>query len=470
MNLYKRIFKLIFIIYLTFTILVNTFSLAFPKRVSKKSKALLHIPKSQTSNKGGRVVLLEEPQDSFDARIALIKSATKKLDIVYHSFQYGETLKVFLMEVLNAANRGVRVRILLDGKVGLINHKAKKLMNYLLTHKNIEYCRYNKLSLLKPWGWNMLLHDKFINADDQYLIIGGRNIGDKYFANNEYKGKITYDRDVMIYHKRKGIKIFNDINVYMNSLWYHKDSKIVKSKMERKRYIRFEQEWKEEVKHFYNHNRSVFKATLKAYKKHSYPADQIVLLHNPISTHEKKEPWLAYQLRKLIHTAKKKVIIQTPYMSGNAFLLELLKDKPKNISYEIITNSLASTPNILAFSNYYSYRKRFANTDADIYEYQSLSSIHGKSVILDDDTSIIGSFNLDDRSIHLDTETMVVIKSEAFTQMFKTKLNRIKSECLHLENDSTYGKSENKALRVSPIKKLVIYVVSIFTRIFQYLI
>lgn len=157
-------------------------------------------------------------------------------------------------------------------------------------------------------------------------------------------------------------------------------------------------------------------------------------------------------------------------MSGNDFLLELLKNKPETISYEIITNSQASTPNILAFSNYYSYRKRFTTTDADICEYQSLSSIHGKSVLLDDDTSIIGSFNLDDRNIHLDTETMVVIKREAFTEMFKRKLNCIKSECLYLEHDSTYGKLANKALRVSPIKKLMICVVSIFTSFFHYLI
>lgn len=81
---------------------------------------------------------------------------------------------------------------------------------------------------------------------------------------------------------------------------------------------------------------------------------------------------------------------------------------------EYLTNSMASSPNYPAFSAYSSQRAKFLATGVEIYEYQSTDSIHGKSCVADGRISVVGSFNLDDRSLYIDTESVLIIDSPEF--------------------------------------------------------
>ena len=67
-----------------------------------------------------------------------------------------------------------------------------------------------------------VLHDKFINVDNTYLVLGGRNIGDRFFAPANYSGPVTNDRDVLVWRTaEEGESVFPQINSYMDSLWNH---------------------------------------------------------------------------------------------------------------------------------------------------------------------------------------------------------------------------------------------------------
>ena len=145
-----------------------------------------------------RAVLVEEPQDAFARRVEVIRTAQSTLDVCYHCVKSGETTECFFAELLRAADRGVRVRVLLDGTVGGLSGARSNIALALRAHPNIEYRIYNPVDLLRPWEWNALLHDKFILADDRMLLLGGRNIGDEYFAPPGYEGAVTYDRDVLV--------------------------------------------------------------------------------------------------------------------------------------------------------------------------------------------------------------------------------------------------------------------------------
>lgn len=171
-----------------------------------------------------RAVLVEEPQDAFARRVEVIRTAQSTLDVCYHCVKSGETTECFFAELLRAADRGVRVRVLLDGTVGGLSGARSNIALALRAHPNIEYRIYNPVDLLRPWEWNALLHDKFILADDRMLLLGGRNIGDEYFAPPGYEGAVTYDRDVLVLNDLAGTpdsseSVTAQAKIYMDTLW-----------------------------------------------------------------------------------------------------------------------------------------------------------------------------------------------------------------------------------------------------------
>lgn len=113
-------------------------------------------------------------------------------------------------------------------------------------------------------------------------------------------------------------------------------------------------------------------------------------------------------------------------------------------------------------------KKKLINKGIKISEYQGPDSIHGKSYIFDDKLSVVGSFNMDNRSSFLSTETVVVIDSEEFADELLGEFNKLKNNSYRVGKDYKYileeNQSENKVLIY---KKVLIFVLSIFGGIFK---
>ena len=135
----------------------------------------------------------------------------------------------------------------------------------------------------------------------------------------------------------------------------------------------------------------------------------------------------------------------------------------------MLTNSVASSPNFPAFSNYFSQRRQFVSTGAKIYEYQSYDSIHGKSLVIDNRISAVGSLNLDDRSFYIDTENMLIIDSPEFAARLNAAMDDYIDHSALVGADNHYL-DPDQALEPSTGKTLLMYIISIFSRMVQYLI
>lgn len=108
------------------------------------------------------------------------------------------------------------------------------------------------------------------------------------------------------------------------------------------------------------------------------------------------------------------------------------------------------------------------NTGAAVYEYQQVESIHGKSLILDDRISAVGSFNLDERSAYIDTETMLVIDSPELVKQMKDAIANIMEKSLEVGRDNTYISTATVAeLKATVGKKSLMGVVYLLLRPFQ---
>lgn len=143
----------------------------------------------------------------------------------------------------------------------------------------------------------------------------------------------------------------------------------------------------------------------------------------------------------------------------------------QNINISMLTNSLGSTPNLPAYSGYMNHRKNIIDAGINVYEIQSEDSIHAKSFVIDDDLLLIGSFNLDSRSVNLSTESMVVIHSPETVDRFEEGIQEYIDQSLLVSPEYDYILKDGIIEKRIPfIKRVLIKSLSYFTRWFEFLL
>src|SRR6476659_6763370 len=165
----------------------QTMSTALTDTADTRLGKAVHAQAQAQSDKSG-IYGLEVPQEAFAARVLLARAAERSLDVQYYIWHGDTTGYLMFEEIWNAAERGVRVRLLLDdnGIAGL-----DSIIAALDSHPNIEVRLFNPFAQrsFKALGYvtdfsrlNRRMHNKSFTADTQATIVGGRNIGDEYFG------------------------------------------------------------------------------------------------------------------------------------------------------------------------------------------------------------------------------------------------------------------------------------------------
>ena len=166
------------------------------------------------------------------------------------------------------------------------------------------------------------------------------------------------------------------------------------------------------------------------YRKDTFETENVSLLFNPIHTRA-KESVVWYQLGELMKKAKERVVIHTPYIICS----EIAACVP---CFASMTNSAANNGNPFGSADYDKNREKILNTGVDIWEYEGGHSYHGKSILIDDDISVVGSFNMDMRSAYLDTEIMLVVKSKEVNKQLEANMKKYEMESRQIKSDGTY--------------------------------
>jgi putative cardiolipin synthase len=147
-------------------------------------------------------------------------------------------------------------------------------------------------------------------------------------------------------------------------------------------------------------------------------------------------------------------LIHTPYAVFSDEMYEGMGEIAKKIpNTAIILNSIASGDNICASADYKKNRQDLIDTGAQIHEYMGKHSTHGKSLVLDDDLALVGSYNFDCRSTYVDTETMLVVHGEEITKQLEGKLNDLKKGSLEVDKEGNYQKKTGVKERTMDSKK-----------------
>ena len=381
--------------------------------------------------------LVEDNVEALAIRVALIETATETIDISTYSSHPGESRDIIYGSMLVAADNGIKVRYILDDFIEGRLSEDDAILQTLAAHENITLYLYQPFKLTKPHATQNRLHDKLFIIDQAYGLIGGRNIGDRYFVAEDSYINGTYDRDVLVFGEGEHSTVKSMVAYY---------EELVNSRFSRPRHADDSiSDTKSKLLNAY-HNYTITTNTALVMNNVHLEATQVeraTFLRSPL-TQMKKDPVIMNTLIDLADDYNS-LLVQTPYLIIDRHLGRMFSPlQDKNIT--ILTNSYRTNPNVLAVSGYLRIRQDVAE-QTTLYEYQGMNSIHAKTILMGDDISVIGTLNIDPRSAFLSTESMMVIYSEAFYDVTFEAINHYIDNSLIVEADGSYQESDNVVAR-----------------------
>ncbi len=466
MNKIKKMIIKFLKLYLIYFLISFIIIFAFP---NKDENIELNNNYYSDSKSADRAFVVEEMELSAQIKINLIDNAKKSIDLAYFKIQNDEAGNLIFAKLLEAADRGVKIRIVLDGKINKLGKDLNGLNNLIFVHPNIEIRYYEPLNLLKPYTLNNMLHDKYIVVDSEIALLGGRNIGNQYFSLEEINETTTYDREVCVINTDNSLfSAVNQIEDYFTLTWNSKYTKAINKKITEKDIEKSSKKREElnnilfEIERKYT---NLFNTDID-YISLSHSTNKITLIYNSIDRF-KKNPTCLNEIALLMNSAKNNILLQSPYVIITNEMKKYLDiDRLGDKEINIITNSEYSTPNFFAFAGYLKYRNKLLDSNANIYEYNSVGSIHAKSYIIDDRLAIIGSFNMDSKSSFLSTETMLVIDSIDISSQLKSKIDIIERGSVLVSDKN----NENNVRDISKVKFIFLRIMKYIEYPFSYLL
>jgi putative cardiolipin synthase len=407
------------------------------------------------------VMVLDTGEAALRARAWLADHARRTIEVQYFIWSRDNIGILATEALLRAAERGVKVRVIVDDL--LIDAPDKSLLA-LAKHPNVDIRIYNpKHQVGTPFhkrvlnvvtdfrGVNQRMHDKTFIVDGQVAITGGRNMADEYF---DYDQDYTFrDRDALVVGDAAQAMQANFDAFWASPLavsvesrydgWGLMQKNVKVDAVEVQAIYRELHAYAGKPEHFAPEVRAAIDATPTAFERlaREMAWGRVEFIHDEPGKNGKR--WSlggggksSAALAKLVADARESIVIQSPYLVMSDKAKALFKAAvARGVKVRILTNSLASTDNMQAFSGYRSQRKQLLKMGLDIREYKPdpanrstlmsranppatppLFALHAKSMVVDGRIACIGTFNFDPRSENLNTEVGVIVHHAGLAQ------------------------------------------------------
>jgi putative cardiolipin synthase len=399
-------------------------------------------------------LLFNTGEGGIQARVALVDVAQSSIDAQYYMWASDSIGRVLLDRIIAAADRGVRVRLLIDDFKSAGRDTAFAALD---AHPNIEVRVFNPyarspLRFLQYFGrfteLNRRMHNKLFVADGKVAVVGGRNLTDDYFGMGK---KLSFrDFDLLaigpVVAKAEG-----SFDQYWNSQYAYPITSLRKpvsgAKKDKAR-AKFAANVKEDLASFpytLPRDRDDALAWLTQFEGKAIWAPAEVVYNNPnrAGLKSKAPPGVVWNRMVDLATHAEHEIV-----AENAYLIPQEKNAPgyrqvreRGVTVRLLTNSLGSTDVVPVNAHYSKARPELVRQGVELYEMKPWAAsrelyiahaptspahlaLHGKAAVFDRKTVFLGSFNLDPRSADLDTETVFVVHSpqlaEQVLQAFAT--------------------------------------------------
>lgn len=422
-----------------------------------------------------RAMLLESNESALQERLRLFSMAEERIVLSTFDMREGEASDDIAAVLLHKAEEGVKISILIDGFNGSLRMPGRDFFYALSSHPNIEIRLYNPLNILTPWTSQGRMHDKYIIVDDLAYILGGRNTFD-YFLGDYETAHRSHDREVLIYNTVCGTgsreSSLWQVSDYFDKVWNSGYCEVFGEKKglyEKTAVQAQRQRLAERYEELAAKNPELF--VPYDYAANTCETNCVTLLSGDIGIYG-KEPVVFYQLKELMRRADSRVLIHTPYVVCNSYMYQALKEvRQETPEAVLLLNSVENGDNFCASSDYIRNKPDVVATGLTLFEYDGGDSYHGKSIIIDDTISIIGSYNFDLRSTYVDTELMLVIESREFTTDLSEYMEKFEEQSRKVLSDKEYLIPEWLTVEKVPFfKKLAMYLFGFLAQGFRYLL
>jgi len=395
--------------------------------------------------------ILNNGPEALRWRLALIDSATRSIDAQYFIWKLDIIGSLLLDHLLEAADRGVRVRLLLDNS--FLSGETHEMLEVDL-HPNVEMRIFNPFQLrssspvvrylenLNDFNRiNHRMHNKILSADNQVAIVSGRNIADEYFGFNKRNNFRDFD---LITSGPIVPEISKGFDTYWNSGWAFPIDIVDKERLDEQDLVHLRDnltnnfsvlsDWLATMPTC----RQEWSAAWKQFSNEAVTGHARILQDDPAFTQGEASHHVAAQLQNTIRQSQKTITIITAYLIPTDGLSTAIDDRYQQ-GIRMLTNSLASTNHIPAHTAYRHRRKtllelgvylyEFKHDALDRSEYQAPGvhakhfGLHAKVAIFDDRCVLIGSLNLDPRSLVLNTELGLLIDSQPLAKAVATTIS-----------------------------------------------
>ncbi|MCW8330244.1 phospholipase D family protein [Photobacterium sp. SDRW27] len=382
---------------------------------------------------------LDDGQEALLARLAMIQAAEKSIDLQYYIYRDDNTSSLMTWALYQAAERGVRIRILLDD----MQSRDDATLATLSSHPNIELRLFNPFEnrsfrLLGFVGdfdrLNRRMHNKAIIADGAFAITGGRNIGNEYFAAND---TVDFgDFDLLLI----GAAVA-DITVQFDVYWNSRPATPVEYLVDNIQAPTETQlaQWHQTLENYFKDSAYIttlaelpLAQNIKNQSLDFYLAEAVVVYDQPSKVYAKDtNALLLHQITAVLEQAESDFLLISPYFVPTKNGAKALADAAREgLNVTIITNSLASNDVFAVHGWYAKYRKMLLEGGVKLYEVKvdpslkkdrswlgsSQTSLHAKTFIIDRHTVFVGSFNFDPRSAYINTEMGVFLDTPEFVE------------------------------------------------------
>jgi putative cardiolipin synthase len=444
-------------------------------------------------------LLLHDNRAALQWRLALIDEATTSIDLKVFIWQNDLTGRLLFDRLVEASQRGVRVRLMVDdfalsgsdtslAAIAALDNVDMRIFNPSSVRRGIIGPLMEMVLYFKEL--NVRMHNKLMVVDGHWSVVGGRNIGNCYFgADKKYNFR---DLDALVTGP-----IAKDLATAFDDYWNSEPAypaaamgNVTPKKLEK--YLKSREKRREK-------DLKVLKTTDYAYHRRDWSEafsqlpNQMLpgiarYFHEDPVIDSNKDDFLLAGLEKVLRDAKESVTLVTPYMiPPRALMRGLEAAQKKGTEVNLLTASLAANNHTIAHSHYKKYRKKLLKTGVNLSEYKDQPSpeqrelcdakpyradfiaLHVKAAAVDHRYLYIGSLNLDPRALKINTEDVMYIDSPSLTQQFEASVVQMTADesawkLYRNQHGFLRWKADGKKRRTQPARGLFQRVTDFFCR------
>jgi cardiolipin synthase C len=386
---------------------------------------------SQAGKNLSGIRLLASGEEALASLIALADHAQRTLDIQYYIIHEDDSTRTLLHHVRLAAERGVRVRLLVDD---LNTAGEDRRFMHLSQHANVEVRLFNPFPGGRSATWSRILaslndiarinhrmHNKLFVADNAIAITGGRNIGDAYFTRDSKSNFIDLD---VVAAGEIVPQLSATFDAFWNSRYAYPIASVASGDQPESTAAALVETSLSANAYWLAHELDGRVLNL-LWVPATVLADKPAKLASDATSEE--DITVANNIGELMRSAKQELLIISPYFVPGVDGMTLMQQlTAQGVHIRILTNSLASTDSPLVYCGYSRYRVGLLKLGIDLREMRpqlgqkrprfhpfrsSNASLHAKALVIDQKTVFIGSLNMDGRSKRLNSELGLVMRS-----------------------------------------------------------